>query len=51
MIKVIDNFLSPSYFNLIEKICLTELDGIIQKILLILFLPIIYLDLVQFSDT
>ncbi len=26
MIKVVDNFLSPSYFNLIEKVCLTDLD-------------------------
>lgn len=26
MIQVIDDFLSPSYFNLIEKICLTELE-------------------------
>jgi hypothetical protein len=26
MIKVVDNFLSPSYFDLIEKVCLTELD-------------------------
>lgn len=26
MIKVVDNFLSPSYFNLIKSVCLTELD-------------------------
>ena len=26
MIEIIDNFLSPSYFNLIEKVCLAELE-------------------------